>query len=62
MENGLTCLEKVLNVGDKARVDNQNMILKRVYTSSIVNELERLQEHKSRTVYKCAVKIINKYF
>ena len=62
LENVLQCLFKVLAVGDKARINNENMILKQVYSSSIVNSLEKLQEHKSPKVYKSIVKIINKYF
>ena len=62
LENVLECLFKVLAVGDKARINNENMILKQVYSSSIVNSLEKLQEHKSPKVYKSIVKIINKYF
>ena len=62
LENVLECLFKVLAVGDKARINNENMILKQVYSSSIVNSLEKLQEHKSPKVYKAIVKIINKYF
>ena len=39
LENVLECLFKVLGVGEKAKVNEENMILKQVFSSSIVNSL-----------------------
>lgn len=62
LDNVLQTLFKVLFVGKKCEVDNQNILLNKFLEYGGGGQLETLQLHENKNVYDRVVKILAKFF